>query len=261
LNSSQSQTAPLAVSAGWHSLPRLQARAEWLDEGRGSAEDVAANLAEMARINRRLGGLSALMRHLGPRLLAAGGAPTLLDLGTGSADTLRAIGSWASRNGRQPRLIGIDSARRVLAVASAHARASRRGPRLLQADAARLPLAPGSADYVISTLFMHHYDPPELRALLRAAFGVARHGLVMSDLVRGRLPLAAFRLVQPVFARHAFTRHDGALSIRRAYTPAELRAIAAQAGLAHPRVYVHWPWRMTLVADHAPAAQADARDG
>jgi hypothetical protein len=31
-------------------------------------------------------------------------------------------------------------------------------------------------------------------------------------------------------------RHDGPLSVLRAYTPAEVRAIVAQAGLAHARV-------------------------
>jgi hypothetical protein len=80
---------------------------------------------------------------------------------------------------------------------------------------------------------------------------VARRGVIMSDLARGWLPLAAFKLVQPIFARHPFTRHDGALSIRRAYTAAELRALAGAAGLRAARVHTHWPWRLTLVSEHA----------
>ena len=71
----------------------------------------------------------------------------------------------------------------------------------------------------------------------------------MSDLVRSYLPLVAFRLIQPVFAQHYLTRHDGALSIRRAYTPHELRSLAQAAGLETARVYQHFPWRMTLVAE------------
>lgn len=73
--------------------------------------------------------------------------------------------------------------------------------------------------------------------------------MIMCDLVRGWLPLLAFRLVQPVFARHFLTRHDGALSIRRAYTPRELLDLAHAAGLPHARVHTHWPWRMTLVVE------------
>ena len=40
-------------------------------------------------------------------------------------------------------------------------------------------------------------------------------------------------------------------SVRRAYTPRELRALAQAAGLAPARVTAHWPWRMTLVYDCA----------
>jgi ubiquinone/menaquinone biosynthesis C-methylase UbiE len=228
---------------------RLEA-AEWLDQGHGTPADVAANLAEMARTNRWLGGLRALTRHLYPRLSAAPGPLTVLDLGTGSADVPLAIARWGRRHGREVRVLGLDGSSRNLAVARAQ---SAREPRvrLLRADAERLPLAASSVDYVISTLFLHHLQPDDLLALLRAAAVIARRGLVMSDLARGRLPLAAFRLVQPAFARHPFTRHDGALSIRRAYTHAELTQLARAAGLSTARVHAHFPWRLTLVADLA----------
>ena len=70
----------------------------------------------------------------------------------------------------------------------------------------------------------------------------------MSDLVRGWVPWFLFRLGQPIFARNRLTRHDGALSILRAYRQA-LARLARQAGLPNPRVYTHWPWRMILVVD------------
>jgi hypothetical protein len=71
----------------------------------------------------------------------------------------------------------------------------------------------------------------------------------MNDLVRGWQPWIAFKAVQPLFARHYLTRHDGALSVRRAYTPAELRELADAAGLTRAVVHTSWPWRMTLVFD------------
>jgi hypothetical protein len=228
---------------------------EWLDQGRGSPADVAANLAEMARTNRWLGGLRALTRYLYPRLQAAPGPVTVLDLGTGSADVPLAIARWARRHGCDVRLLALDWSGRNLAVARAHT-AREPAVRLLRADAARLPLAPHSVDYVVSTLFLHHLQPEELIRLLRAASACARRGILMSDLTRGWLPLAAFRLVQPLFARHRFTRHDGALSIQRAYTRAELQALAAAAGLSTVRVHAAWPWRLTLVADTPSGAHA-----
>ena len=105
-----------SIRSSWPALPRDD-QPEWLDQGRGDARDVAANLAEMARINRWLGGLSALTRHLYPRLLAATGPVTILDLGTGSADIPAHIAAWAEARGRAVRVVAIDWAARNLAAA------------------------------------------------------------------------------------------------------------------------------------------------
>jgi SAM-dependent methyltransferase len=234
----------------WPQLPRDD-QPEWLDQGRGTARDVAANLAEMARINRWLGGTHAITRHLYPRILAATGPVTVLDLGTGSAEFPARLAAWARARGRVVRVIAVDWAARNLAIARAQARA---GVSLLQADALQPPLPAGGVDFVISSLFLHHFAPAAAADLLRGAARLARRAVIMTDLVRGRLPALAFRLVQPVFARHPLTRHDGALSIRRAYTPRELRALAATAGLSNAQVTFHMPWRMTLVYDCAPHA-------
>jgi 2-polyprenyl-3-methyl-5-hydroxy-6-metoxy-1,4-benzoquinol methylase len=233
-------------------LPRAEG-VEWLDTGRGTPADAAANLAEMWRLNRWLGGLRSLTRHLYPRLERGLAPVTVLDLGAGAADVAATVAGWARRRGLAVRVIAAEWAARNLSAARAR-RANVPGLSLLQADAVRLPLAAGSVDFVISTLLLHHFAPPAAVELLRSAFAHARRGLIMSDLVRGRLPLWAFRLAQPVFARHPFTRHDGALSIRRAYTPAEALALAQAAGLPNPRVHAHWPWRLTLVADRDAGA-------
>lgn len=70
----------------------------------------------------------------------------------------------------------------------------------------------------------------------------------MTDLIRSRWAALLFELAQPVFARSALTRHDGVVSIRRAYTPPELRAIAIAAGLPNVHVHIHPLWRMTLLS-------------
>jgi len=178
---------------------------------------------------------------------------TIADLGTGSADIPVALACWARTHHRELRIFGVDWAARNLAVASRRVnRTSEVG--LLRADAGRLPFTAGSVDFIISSLFLHHLSPQGVVEILQSAFAAARRGIVMSDLVRGWLPLFAFKLVQPVFARNFLTRQDGARSIRRAYTPAELRQLARAAGLPNAKVQAHWPWRMTLVADKIPVS-------
>src|SRR5207302_679554 len=73
------------------------------------------------------------------------------------------------------------------------------------ADACRLPLADGSIDVVHSALLLHHFRPPALAALLAEAWRVARHALVMNDLVRHAVPVAFLRRTGFLFS--PITRH------------------------------------------------------
>jgi hypothetical protein len=48
------------------------------------------------------------------------------------------------------------------------------------------------------------------------------------------------------FSRSRVFHHDGPVSVRAAYTPDELRALAQAAGLQGARVRRQAPWRMVL---------------
>ncbi len=233
--------------SSWLVPPRYD-QPELLDMGAGTSADVKANLADLWRINRYLGGIPALTRHLFPRLKALEGMVTLADIGTGSAEIPAFIARWARKHRLSVRIVAVDLAARHLDIARGFVD-SLPNMYLVQADARTLPFARERVDYVTSSLFLHHFPPEQVIDLLRQAFALARCGIVMSDGVRGWLPLLAFKLGQPIFARSYITRYDGAASIRRAYTPSELRQFAAEAGLTHARVYHHPLWRMTLVAD------------
>ena len=233
--------------SSWWVPPRAE-QPELLDQGLGTPQDVASNLAEMAWANRTLGGLSELTRHVYPHLAASRGPITVLDLGTGAASVPAAIAQWARAEGIPVRIVALDRAARNLTIARVQV-VTLPEISLVQADAVCLPLAPGSVDFVISSQFLHHLAPEQLINVLRTAYACARRGVVMSDLVRGWLPLIGFKLIQPFAARNFLSRHDGALSIRRAYTPGELRQLADAAGLHHAKITTNYLWRMTLVAE------------
>ena len=101
---------------------------ELLDQGIGSRADVHANLTEMWRSNRYLGGMSALTRHLYSRLRLLSGPVRLLDLGSGSAQIPRAVTHWARRHGIAAEVIAADwSARNLLGSPDAQHGYARRG--------------------------------------------------------------------------------------------------------------------------------------
>ena len=63
----------------------------------GTPQDVQRNLQEMTRINRYLGGIRAVTRHLYPRLRAQSLPATVVDIGTGAADLPNHITQWAQK--------------------------------------------------------------------------------------------------------------------------------------------------------------------
>jgi hypothetical protein len=76
---------------------------------------------------------------------------------------------------------------------------------------------------------------------------LARVGFVMNDLRRERIGFAAAWLAAQATTRNRLTRHDAPLSVRRAFTPDELRVLLASAGIRGATVTTH-PWfRMAAV--------------
>jgi SAM-dependent methyltransferase len=214
-------------------MRRLAGAHELLD---GPLDDEAAlrgNLRDLGRFNRWLGGTSASQRAL-DRLLAGRTVPhTVLDVGTGAADIPLALLARGSRSGRTLRVTGVDSRPEVLDAARAIDPRLDRTPdlELVVSNGTRLPWPDRSFDVVHASLVIHHLEPAEALAFLREAARVARLGVVINDLVRARHHLIGTRVLLPLMTRNRFTRHDGPLSVRRAYTRMELRALLAGAAL------------------------------
>ena len=233
------------IGAASFMIPQRSNENELLDQGAGSLADVRANLHEMWRFNQLFAGVSTLTRYLNVNVSQP---MRVVDVGSGSGNLALALCTWAQQHDVEMVVYPLDFSARHLAIAQETVETTP-NVQLLQADGLALPFAPDSIDYFVSSLFLHHFSPESLVALLRETYRLARRGIIMSDIVRGHLPLAAFRVTQPLLARHFLTRHDGILSIKRGYTPQELTELAHEAGLLNVRVVRHFPWRMTLVAD------------
>ena len=199
--------------------------------------DLSQSLADVARLNALFGGRHITLIQV-KRLLAGaprGRAITVLDVGTGGADMPRALARWARRAGRRIRILALDRDPATLAVAR---RATARYPEivLLQGDALALPVRARSVDVVISALTLHHLEPAAAVRYLAEIDATARMGFVVNDLVRSRAAYAVVWLATRALTRNPMSRHDGPLSVLRAYTPREVQALCEKAGLFDVRV-------------------------
>ncbi len=218
-------------------MQRLAGARELLDGDLTDDRVLEGNLRDLRRINRFLGGLS-LSRRAVDAIVEVAAVPrdrqlSLLDIGTGGADIpMGMIAEW-QRTGRQLTVLGIDSRHEVLAAAARERPAilAMDGLRLRIADGRTLPFDDDSFDIAHASLVVHHLEPADAAALIHEMARVSRHGVVLNDLARGRLNWLGAWLLLHAITRNAYTRHDGPLSVRRAYSLAEVRALVTEAGL------------------------------
>ncbi|HEX5724463.1 MAG TPA: methyltransferase domain-containing protein, partial [Longimicrobiaceae bacterium] len=232
-----------------------EAGAELMDRPDQDPGQLARSLADLRGVNRWLGGTRVVLRHLA-RLLARHPQAEyrILDVGTGSADIPLAVARWARRRGVRVRVLATDNHPGTLAVARART-AGEPAVETALADARRLPYRDGCFDVALCASALHHFDDlRDVIRVLRELERVAALGVIVSDLARSRPALAGARLLAATLWRaHPVTRHDGPLSVRRAFTPAELRDVVRRAGLRGARVHAHFPFRLALVAEKARA--------
>jgi ubiquinone/menaquinone biosynthesis C-methylase UbiE len=89
-------------------------------------------------------------------------------------------------------------------------------------NALSLPFADNSIDYVFCTLVLHHLTDSSAIELIREMRRVARRKMIVIDLERSVFSYFIFKLFGTALLQR-FTRDDGSLSIKRAFTRGELR--------------------------------------
>lgn len=205
---------------------------ELLDDPAADPAIVARSLANIARANWWFGGTAAALWGI-DQLLE--GVPrdrpvSLLDIGTGAADLPAAAIRHSGRRGRRLSAIGLERSPVAAGLAAA------RGFPAVIGCAGQLPVRPGSVDIVLISQVAHHLAADAAADLFRAATSLARIGVVVADLRRSELAVAAFRLGSTLLGFDAVTRADGITSVRRGYHVGELAELAARAGQrAHVR--------------------------
>lgn len=225
----------------------------------GPLDDPAAlrgNLRDLARANRWLGGVR--LSAMGLAALAPRGTPlTMIDVGTGGADIPLALIDRARAAGTRLSVTATDSRSEVVAAAVlAQPRLATTADLALRvADGRSLPFSDRSFDIAHASLVLHHLEPPAVVEVLREMARVARRGIVVNDLVRSRAAWIGAWLLGHLATTNRYTRADAPLSVRRAYTAAELTSLIAAAGLRVEAAALDpFRHRMMLAATAGPAA-------
>jgi len=194
-----------------------------------------ASLADIDRLNAWFGGYTLTLRALDHIVLRAPASARVLvvDVGGGRGDFARRLIEHARPWRRRVKVVVVDRDPDLLAIAR---RAAPSGVALVRADATALPFREASVDVVTMSLTLHHLEPDAAVASLGEMSAATRGAIVVNDLWRSWISLALVWVATRVLRCHPISRHDGPLSVRRAYSPDEIRGLAEKAGLPAPRL-------------------------
>jgi 2-polyprenyl-3-methyl-5-hydroxy-6-metoxy-1,4-benzoquinol methylase len=213
--------------------------------------DRTLRFLEMA--NRRFGGTAIILKHLERWRLRwpRDRAITVLDAGTGAADIPKALVAWARARETRVHVTAVDMAADIVEVARARIDGT---PDVVVERATLADVAASGRrfDYVIASLFLHHVPAGQLRETLLAIDGLAARGVVIGDLVRSPAALVAVGALAAA-AGNAIVRHDGPLSVRRAFTVQELANLAEALGLRYLRARPEGVVRLSLAGEKEAA--------
>ena len=212
-------------------MPDFSVRArttELMDDLSRPAAEFDQAYRELESINRRLGGIRAIERFLPP-----GHGLRILDVAAGGCDVGDAL---AER--RSCRVVSLD-------INPLGLRRTRR-TEPVAGDGTRLPFPDATFDAVICSLSFHHLTDSECGQVLREMWRTSRGCILVNDLHRHPVAWVSIWILARLFSKSVMVRHDGPVSVRRAFRPRELRDIARRAGLS-AQVHRSFPFRLVLV--------------
>jgi SAM-dependent methyltransferase len=233
---------------------------ELLDTDAGTPREIAGSLADLRTINRYFGGVRTMV-ELTREVAAREHLQSLsfLDVGGGNGELIGLTAHSLAKSGiqLQPALLDRASTHMSTPPSAKEPRLSG-APRMnggypaVAGEATNLPLKNDSLDVVGCCLFLHHLEPPQVVQFVNEALRVARHAVLINDLIRHPLHLGLAYAGRIIY-RSRLTRHDAVASVKRAYTVEEIQGMLRQTTAAETTVHRFFPFRMGVIAWKRPS--------
>jgi ubiquinone/menaquinone biosynthesis C-methylase UbiE len=232
----------------WERFKQRSHRLEHIDTGNYTPEEYEDCIGELQLVNRWMGDAHSLRTTLFREIEAQGlQSFSVLDVGAGSGELLRVTAAWARETKRQFRAVGLELNERS---AESINEESERFEEIsgVRGDALKLPFSDSQFDYVICSLFTHHFVDEQVVQILDEMSRVARRRIFVIDLNRHPIAYLLYTTLGKLVLHNRLLRHDGALSILRSFKPDELLALAKRAGLQDVLIERRFPYRLVLSA-------------
>ena len=214
---------------------------EIMDDFALEGEVLRDALDKIAKINQLLGGNKLTL--LGVKELIDKRSKveeiTIIDIGCGNGDMLRALANYGLNNAVKFNLIGIDANNFTVEHAKSlslhHKNISYRCEDIFAPSFKELKY-----DIVLCTLTLHHFKDVEILNIMKIFYDNSKLGVVINDLHRSAVAYRLFQGLCFVFQLNDMSREDGLVSILRGFKKEELLEFSKK--LNFKKYTIHWKW-------------------
>ena len=235
-------------------MPSFQQRSyqkELLDRNDIPFEDIKRNMQELDFINRKLGGhditLDGIVALIKDQIVF-NSKLTVVEIGCGGGDNLRAIRNWAEKVHLPFQLQGIDINPECVTYAKQQKR--NRGIEFAVSDYKNV-FFKQKPDIIFSSLFCHHFSEDELVSMLRWMHRNSQLGFFINDLHRHWLAYYSIRFLTKFFSKSYLVKNDAPLSVLRGFKRNEWNTIFQEAGISNFNCRWRWAFRWLITSSHA----------
>lgn len=209
------------------------------------------NLQELEAVNQWLGGKTTLISALDkvcrqPSRLLEAETIVIADLGCGGGDLLRAVHAWAKAKQLSVELIGIDANPYMVRYAIENSRTFSK-IQFKTANVLSDEFKTMRFDIVCLSTFCHHLSDTDLIRLLKQLETQTSTAIIVNDLHRHWIAYLSIKWISRLLNFSYLARHDGPLSVLRAFRKRELIDLIKRAGIDCYRIRWRWAFRWEVI--------------
>jgi len=214
---------------------------EIMDDFSLEGEELRDALDKIARINQLLGGNTLTLGGVKQLLkdIPENEEITIVDIGCGNGDMLRALADFGNEEGHDFNLVGIDANAFTINYArklsEGYDNISYRCEDIFDVSFRKLEY-----DIVLCTLTLHHFKDDEITYLLNIFNRQAKIGIVINDLHRSAMAYKLFKFLCAIFKLNRMSEQDGLVSILRGFKKEDLVLFSEK--LNFKKYTIQWKW-------------------
>jgi len=230
---------------------RRSTQAELTDDLTLEGDASIKNMQELEAVNRWLGGKATLISAFNTIYQKypdtfKNKKTVIGDLGCGGGDLLSDIHHWAKHKKLNVDLIGIDANPSTVKRAIKNSDGLN-GIRFKTANVLSDDLNAMRFDVVCLNSFCHHLSDADLVALLQRLYYQTSMAIVINDLRRHWLAYLSIKWLAQLLNFSYLSKHDGPMSVLRAFQKHELVDLLKAAKLDHYQIRRRWAFRWEVI--------------